>query len=80
VSQREDAIFAIACGVSLLTMGVGYAVGRASHPPPAPPPPVVCAACPAPVVRVGTPAVVITTCDPLENVRAPVRLPAPPEP
>jgi hypothetical protein len=77
MSRREDAIFAGACGVALLTMGTGYVVGRASRIPPPPPAPHVCAPCPAPVVRVGSPSVVLVPCDPLENLRAPVRIPPP---
>lgn len=78
MSRREDAIFAAACGVALLTMGAGYAVGRASHIPQPVPVVAACAPCPAPVVRVGSPAVVVVPCDPLEDMRAaPVPRPPP---
>lgn len=66
MTWRDSLLAGIVIGSAWLG---GYMAGERvqRHPAPACP---ACPACPAPTVRVGTPAVVITTCDPLEDVRA----------
>lgn len=83
MSTREDALLAAATGAAILAFGFGWGFGRqagidskrASAPAPAPfhlacP---ACPACPAPTIRLPPAQVVVTACDPLENLRvAPV--------